>query len=1091
MENKQYWRGIEELNPTQEFNEAKKNEFMEGLPLDEVLNENASSFELSSNRRDFLKFFGFSMSAVALAACNTTPIKNVIPYVVKPENITPGVPNYYASTCGACAAGCGILVKTREGRPIKVDGNEKTFNAGKLCAQGQASVLGLYDDKRIKEPMIGGAKADAAKIDSEVIAGLKEISAAGGQIRIVTGSVHSPSTLRAINEFAAKYKNVEHVTYDAVSASGIIAANEMCFGKAVVPTLHFNKARVIVSVAADFLGTWISPVEYTMGWAENRKLNKKKEMSRHIQFESNLSITGSNADVRIPIKPSQEGLVLVSLYNEIAKIAGGAAIAAPAFNTALNTISTTAQELVNAKGAGLVVAGTNDVDAQIVVNAINSMLGNIGNTVDLDNYSNQYKGNDTAFEKLVSDMNAGSISAVIFSGANPVYNYYNHSALKSGLDKVKLKVSTSYGNDETAQAVKYVFPDNHYLESWNDAEPKVGQYQLAQPTITKIFKTRQAQESILTWAENNTDFYTYIKETWKNGPLSGGDFTAMWNQALHDGVLSSEMKSSSNHGLSADVSKAGASAIISAPSGMELKLYEKVAIGDGSQAGNPWLQELPDPISKACWDNYVTLNKSNADEKGIKEGDTVSVTAGNVKLASVPVIIQPGQAKNTVGLALGYGQSEKLGAVAQTGVNAFGLRTSKNGHTQSINGVKIEKDGSDYVVAQTQTHHTIEGRNILKETTLDRWTKDPLSANHSFPHVVSLWDEKDYKGHRWAMAIDLNSCTGCGACVVACQAENNVAVVGREEVIKGREMQWIRIDRYYSFTGKGETDAKATRKTREKEIDHDVNDWENVSVAFQPMLCQHCAHASCETVCPVLATTHSSEGLNQMTYNRCIGTKYCANNCPYKVRRFNWFKYHDNNKFDYNMNNDLGRMVLNPDVTVRSRGVMEKCSFCVQRINSGKLSAKREGRVLEANEIKTACQVSCPSNAIVFGDRNNPESEISKLFYNQREYDLMTHDEQAKMKDYVDTLSSSMNEMDKDNVKRAYAVLEEINMKPSIKYLTKVRNRMDASIDVEIEKDRHDAEIIAKHHKHAAHAAEHGEGGHEGHPTEHKDAGHH
>lgn len=1057
--NKQYWRGLEELNPTPEFLEQQKNEFMEGLPMDEMLNENAAAFDLSSNRRDFLKYFGFGIGAVALAACNTTPVKNAIPYIVKPENIIPGVPNYYASTCGACAAACGVVVKTREGRPIKIDGNEMTFNKGAVCAQGQASVLSLYDNNRNKKPMVKGKESDWNTVDSEITKALAEADASGGKIAVVTGSINSPSSLRAINAFTSKFKNGVHVSYDAVSSSAIIEANAKCFGKSVIPQYDFSKAKVIVSFSADFLGTWISPVEFTKQWVENRKLDKKKEMSRHIQFESGLSVTGSNADVRIPVKPSQEGLAVVSLYNEVAKILGVPTISAPAFNVAANLLTNTAQELVAAKGASLVVSGSNDVDVQIVVNALNAMLGNIGTTVDLDNYSLQRTATDGALDKLVADMNAGSVAAVVFVDVNPFYNYHGAEQLKAAIGKVKLSVSTSYSMDETAQAVTYVCPDSHYLESWNDYQPKAGKFQLGQPTITTVFQTRQAQESLLKWAGYEGDYYSFIRETWK-GILGEGNFVSAWNQALHDGVYYTASKSAAAHALSADVVSAGAELAAYVGKGVELQVYTKVSIGDGSQANNPWLQEMPDPITRTTWDNYAAVNKTTADKLGLKDGSIVTITAGGYKITNVPVMVQPGQVRDTISIALGYGQSEKIGKVASTsGKNAYGFRKSKKDNTLTwTDDVKIEKTGDGYTFARTQTHHTIEGRAIVKETTLERWAKDADSGNHGHAHIVSLWDEKDYKGHRWAMVIDLNACTGCGACVIACQAENNVAVLGKEEVTKGREMHWIRIDRYYSFNGK--KDGKDARITRETEYDenkggHLVSDWENVSVVYQPVMCQHCTHASCETVCPVLATTHSSEGLNQMTYNRCIGTKYCANNCAYKVRRFNYFRYFQNDRFDFNMNNDLGRMVLNPDVTVRSRGVMEKCSFCVQRINLGKLAAKREGRDLKDGDVKTACQVACPANAIVFGDRNDPNSEIAKLFHNEREYKLMTDDEKERMKPYMETVMASMSETEKDNAKRGYALLEEINVKPSVKYFTKVRNRSDKAIDLELagEKD--------------------------------------
>ncbi len=1078
MENqKQYWRGLEELNTSPEFVSNSKNEFMEGLPLDEVLNENSSTFGLASNRRDFLKFFGFSIGAVALAACNKAPVKNAIPYVVKPENITPGVPLYYASTCGACSSGCGILVKTREGRPIKVDGNENTFNKGALCAQGQASVLSLYDNDRIKSPLMGTQSLEWKKLDTDIATQLKTID--GSKIRVVSGTINSPSTQRAIDTFIKAHKGAEHITYDAISSSAIIKANEESFGKAVVPSYDFGKAEVIVSFGADFLGTWISPVEYTKQWVENRKLNKKKTMSRHIQFESNLSITGSSADMRLPIKPSQQGLALANLYNRLADINGSSKLDVQQFELPLDAIKNTANELWAKKGACLVVSGSNDVDVQILVNGINTMLGNYGKTIDLDNHSNQRKGIDSNFDKLVEDMNSGAVEGVIFYNVNPAYNYHNIAKLSSGIKKLKLSVGTSYNMDETAKMVKYTAPDHHYLESWNDHEAKVGHYTLTQPTITRIFNTRQAQESLLIWAGwENADFYTFIQDTWKEN-FGSDNFVTFWNQTLHNGYYIKTAGEASAPSFKGTVKAETitASANTGGKGKLELMTYEKVSMGDGSQANNPWLQELPDPISKVSWDNYAVINKSTADGLNLTDGDNISVSTGHGKIESIPVLIQPGMVKDTVAIALGYGRidaNREAMKKESSGKNAFVFRTSRNGHTTCLSSdVKIAKVGTGYTLAQTQTHHTIEGRNMVKETTLDRWTADPLSGNKSMSHIVSLWDEKDYKGHRWAMAIDLNACTGCGSCVIACQAENNVAVVGREEVLKGREMHWMRIDRYYSFT-----DKNKKKSTKEKEIAKNVDDFENVTVAFQPVMCQHCTHASCETVCPVLATTHSSEGLNQMTYNRCIGTKYCANNCAYKVRRFNWFRYFDNDKFDFNLNNDLGRMVINPDVTVRSRGVMEKCSFCVQRIQSGKLSAKRENRALVDGDVKTACQQACPANAIVFGDRNDPNSEISKLFYNDREYSLMTDDEKESSKEYFNTLKASLKPEELSNVARSYALLEEINVKPSVKYQVKVRNRKDDSIKDELDLDIKLAKEAEIHHarEHAKHAAQDAEG---------------
>lgn len=1004
MENKnKYWKGLEELNNDPKFVASKKNEFAQGIPLEEVLTE--SDGELQSNRRDFLKYFGFSISAVALAACNRTPVKNAIPYIVKPENVTPGVPNWYATTCGACSTGCSILVKTREGRPVKIEGNsESPVFKGGVCASGHASILGLYDNERLKAPRSGQNESTWKAVDADITKAL----ASAKNIRIVTNTITSPSTKKAIAEFTAKYPSTKTVGYEAISYAALIEANRIAFGKAVVPSYNFDKANVIVSFGADFLGTWISPVEYTKGWAKNRKAEDKK-MSRHLHFESNLSLTGSNADYRFPIKPSMEGAVLLSIYNKVAAASGAPTFNVPTIELAVNSIDLAAKELIAAKGQSLVVSGSNNLDNQLLVAAINGLLGNIGTTIDLDNYSNQASGDDAAFEAFVADMENGTVDAVIFYNTNPAYSYYNAERFKKALAKVGTSISTNASTDETGELCKYQTPDNHYLESWNDAEPKVGYFGLTQPTITNVFDTRQAQESLLTWAGNTTDFYTYVKNNWQSTILMAGE--EAWNKALHDGFYVATPKAVSTAAaapLSSDIANRVTVNYVNNKNNTELKLYTKVGLGDGTQANNPWLQELPDPISKVCWDNYLTIGKVTADKFSLKDGDVVTLTVGGSKIEGLPVLVQPGQANSTIGLAVGYGKTH--GKVASNfgkglGKNAYGLVSFENGKYKynASEGITLTKTDDGYELAQTQTHHTIEGRNLLREASLNEYIKNPSAGNNDHAHIISLWEEHDSKGHKWGMAIDMNACTGCGACVVSCSAENNIPVVGRKEILNSREMHWIRIDRYYSFK-----DKKGVVTTKEKELDKKGSDvdYENVSVMYQPMMCQHCGHAPCETVCPVLATVHSSEGLNQMAYNRCVGTRYCANNCPYKVRRFNWFKYRENDQFDFHFNNDLGRMVINPDVTVRSRGVMEKCSFCVQRIQAGKLKAKVENRALVDGDVKTACQQSCPADALVFGDMNDPNSEISKLFKNERKYVL----------------------------------LEEYNVQPSVGYLTKIRN---------------------------------------------------
>ncbi|MCB9251058.1 MAG: TAT-variant-translocated molybdopterin oxidoreductase [Flavobacteriales bacterium] len=999
--NNKYWKGIEEAEKHPEFVSSKKNEFAEALPLEEVLN--ATDLDLSSNRRDFLKYFGFSVSAVALAACQKTQVKYAIPYVVNPENVTPGNANYYASTCGGCNTGCGILVKTREGRPIKLDGNELSpISKGALCATGQASILSLYDINRLANPVKNGNENENwGELDKEIIAKLEGIVASGGKITIVTGSSKSPSLAKALEVFKAKYAGTEVVAYDPISYSGILLANEKSFGKRALPSYNFDKADVIVSFGADFLGTWISPVEYTKQWVTKRN-PKDGKLSKHYQFESILSLTGSNADVRVPMKESKEGIYLISLYNEIARQMNGSQIpVAQKAELAGNSIEKAAKDLVAASGRSLVVSKSNVTEHQILVNAINLMLGNYGAVIDMNNHSNQSNFIESDFEQFVSNLSSGSVKGVIFMGTNPVYSYHNSSKLVEGLKKASLVVTTSEQKDETSEVAGYICPDSHFLESWGDSEPKKGLISFTQPTISKVFNTRQAIESILIWAglsAAEADAYTFIKSSYED--------IDVWNKSVHDGVIVSATEESATPSFSANVNEA-AEKIVSGSSksdSSELIVYQKVGVKDGNLANNPWLHETPDPISKVCYDNYLSVSKSEAEKNDLKQNDVVNISLGNKKIENIPVLIQPGQATGTYAIALGYGRTQSGKVGKNLGKNAYPLLMVKDGNTlyNYQGSITVEKTGEKYVLAQTQTHHTIEGRDYIREATLEEFKKNPYVRNDHKIDLVTLWQEYDYTtGHKWGMAIDLNACTGCGACIVSCHIENNVPVVGRDEIRLRREMHWMRIDRYYSFY------TPEQYLTKEKEIESSESTvYDNIRVVHAPMMCQHCEHAPCETVCPVLATTHSTEGLNQMTYNRCIGTKYCGNNCPYKVRRFNWFRYNDNDNFDNHFNNDLGKMVINPDVTVRTRGVMEKCSFCVQRIQAGKLSAKREGRKVKDGDIKTACATACPSNAIVFGDMNDPESEISKLYKNERSYHM----------------------------------LEEVGIKPSVSYLTKIRN---------------------------------------------------
>ena len=1016
---KTYWKGLEQLSNDPEFVKNADREFAE---MPSSLNEDGSA-----TRRDFLKLMGFSLAAASLAACET-PIRKAIPYVNKPIDINPSIPNYYASTYSSGGDYASIVVKTREGRPIKIDGNELSpITKGKVNAIVEASVLSLYDKQRVASPMLAGAASDWAKVDAHV----KSKLAAAGTVKIVTNTILSPSTEKALQEFSVAFGGAEVVVYDSISNYGITKASEVYYGQAILPSYHFDKAKTIVSFGADFLGTWISPIEFAGAYAKTRKISKDKaEMSRHFQFESNLSLTGANADYRTPIKASQSGLAVLALYNAIAAKAGVAPVAGAKVEVA--HLDKAAKELWATKGASLVVSGSNDPNVQVVIHAINELLGNNGATVDFSTPVYFRKGNDSRMNQFITELKGGSVGAVIFYNCNPVYDHPRGADLAAGIAKAKLSIATNGTLDETSSLVQVIAPDHHFLESWNDFQPKKGQYSLAQPTISPLFKTRQAQDSFLTWAGSTVSYYDYLQANWTSSLYAtlgaGATFQEFWDRALYNGVISEATVSSSVapvgqvDAAAAEVSKSYAAA----NAGAELVVYSKIGIGSGTFANIPWLQEMADPITKATWDNYLTVSQKWASDNGVsmvEENTKKAKLTVNGKSIVVPILVQPGQANGTFGLALGYGRT-KAGRVADgVGVNAYDLLDTSKGFVNFDLTTKVEVVATEetYKIARTQTHQTFMGReNVIQEATLAEYKKDASAGRYKpeiykdgefiKPSKISLWSGHKYSQHHWGLAIDMNSCIGCGACTIACQVENNVAVVGKQEVLNRREMAWIRIDRYYS------SDAPADDLSG-MEIAA-----ENPEVTFQPMMCQQCNNAPCETVCPVAATTHSSEGLNQMTYNRCIGTRYCANNCPYKVRRFNWFKYHDNKDFagvNIAQNDDLGKMVLNPDVTVRVRGVMEKCSMCVQRIQAGKLTAKREKRTVVDGEINVACAVACPTDALQFGDMNDPSSKISKLLKIEES----------------DAASKEVGE------ERAYHVLEEINVSPNVWYFTKIRNK--------------------------------------------------
>ncbi len=999
MENnqKQYWQGLEELNKDPEFLKHAENEFYDELPLGQLLDQSDNG----TSRRDFFKKMGVGIgSAAFLAACTKTPVKRAVPYVNKAEEVTPGVANWYASACAGCTASCSIIIKTREGRPIKIEGNNLSeLSQGGVCAVGQASLLNLYDDARLRNPIAN--KHDIFiwdEIDQQIINDINELKDSGS-IAIVTPTIVSPATKQIIDDFVKMFK-AKHVMYDAVSYSGIISANEKSFKKAVIPNYKLDQAELIVSFSADFLGTWISPVRFTRQYVSkrnNKELSTKNNMSRLIQFEANFSLTGTNADTRYPVKPSEENLSLFNLYNELLKLSGRKTYdGLPQLSKSTGKINletairNTANELWSKRGGrSVVLCGSNDTNAQLITNAINSLLGNYGKTIDLDNYSNQKQGSDSQMMDLAKNIFSGNIKGVIFYNVNPVYDFPNFPPAEK-ISQLKFSIAISERFDETASLTKYVCPSTHFLESWDLLEPTKGYFHIMQPAVRPIFNSRSGQDSLLKWMGQKNTYYDYIKNHF-NTKLAKVNIS--WEKAVHDGIIKINPEKSNDYKFNDNLNNIKNNLKPANP-GTDLLIYESIQMRDGKHSNNPWLQELPDPISKVTWDNYAGVSPQYAKAEGWKQGDIINIQIGTYPV-KLPVVIQPGIAYGTIVAALGYGH-KNIGKVGNNiGQNLFPVVLTSNNTLIYNRWVTAKATGESYKIAQTQTYHSIsdpffkEPRPIVMETTLDKYKVNKKSGNESHHKLITLWEDRPERvgsEYSWGMSIDLNSCTGCSACVVSCNAENNVAVVGKEQILMRRDMQWIRIDRYYS----GDP----------------TNPSENPEVTHQPMMCQHCDNAPCETVCPVLATTHSIDGLNQQAYNRCVGTRYCANNCPYKVRRFNWFEFANNNKYDYHMNNPVGKLTLNPDVVVRSRGVMEKCSMCIQRIQEAKLNAKMKGIKLADGDIKMACEQSCPGNAIVFGNLKDPNSRISKLFKNERKYH----------------------------------VIEEFKTLPSVAYLTKIRN---------------------------------------------------
>lgn len=1004
-----YWRSFEDLYNDPQVIEARNHEFKEGTTDD------FDPLHLSSiSRRKFFALLGASAALAGTACTDYRDKGEIVPYNVKPEEITIGKPNFYASTCTVCSNACGILIRTREGRPIKVDGNpEHPVNKGKICSKGQANILNLYDPERLGLPLkkngSGFVETNWKDANDYILGALN--GAGNNEIAIITHTVTSPTTLKVLDDLKQKYPTVKIYSYELFNDSIKNSAWQKCYGSGNYPLLKWEEAKVILSLESDFLGVENNRIETARLFTEGRNVDTKK-FNRLYVIESNLSLTGLNSDYRLRLRPQAQYEFVMSLINELQR-KGSINIAANTsafslssfaskYKVKMEVLNHLAIDLLSNKGKIIIDAGNSlPENVHVAVNLLNAALGNSQLfRTDSANYNLLELTPTKDLEELVSKMNNGKVAAVIHFDCNPVYHFAQDYGYAAALKKVDTVVTLTERPSETTQVSKYVLPINHNFEAWGDAKTRTGLISLQQPVITPLKDTRQKEAILLTWINGNTEvfsdklYHDYMMKNWKttiyptlNSEL---DFDQFWLGALHDGIVFTNEVVENPTSVQLNTISLLNDEVQSA-NGYTVVLKESYQVGDGRLAYNGWLQELPHPLSKIAWDNYAALSENTCKSLGLKNNDVIEVSVEDRKII-LPVFMQAGTADDVIVIELGYGREHSGTVASGSGVNANILLSKKNVQSPLIySNASIKKTGKTYELASSQEHHAFDDertkdlaqkRHIIQEGTVSGYIKNPKFIREKQSEgLPSVYEPHPYNGVKWGMAIDLNKCTGCGDCVIACNVENNIPIVGKDQVLKSREMQWLRIDRYYSGT---------------------VNE---PNVSIQPMLCQHCDQAPCENVCPVAATSHSPDGLNQMVYNRCVGTRYCSNNCPYKVRRFNFFNFRDHFKDSYQENPILALM-QNPEVTVRSRGVMEKCTFCVQRISEARAEATYDKRELKGTDVTTACQDSCSTNAIHFGDIKDKNSE----FYKYRNHEL------------------------------GYYVLEELNIKPNVTYIAKLRN---------------------------------------------------
>jgi MoCo/4Fe-4S cofactor protein with predicted Tat translocation signal len=951
-----YWRSLDELLSKEGFQEFLHREFP----------RQAGEWIDDDGRRNFLKIMGASLALAGLSACTKQPVEFVMPYVVEPEKLIAGKPLFYATAFPVSGIANPVLVETHEFRPTKVEGNpEHPASMGSTDVVTQASILGLYDPDRLQTVnYLGEIRTYTSFLSSFLQALEKQKAKNGAGIRILTETVTSPTLYSQMQEALKLYPGAKWYQWEP-TGHGRRMGTQMAFGQFLNPVYKFDQADVVLSIDANFLANGPGGVRYARDFAAKRTLRgDRMEQNRFYAVESTPSSTGCKADHRLAMKPSEIPAFVRSLASALA---GGAA-GGSKFQQAL------AKDLLAAKGKSLVIAGEDQSpEVHALVHYINQVLENNGKTVVFTASLEQKPVDQWAdLQALVQDLDAGQVDLLLILGGNPVYSAPPELNLRGAIQLAKTRVRLGQYDDETSEVCQWLIPEAHAFEQWSDAPAFDGTMTIIQPLIAPLYGGKSSHDLLAAFTEvPDQSGYQILRDYWTTRHTAA-DFDMWWKRSIHDGFV----KDSVAPAVAATAKPVGPSASAATASGLEISFHSDPYVLDGRYSNNAWLQELPRPVTRLTWDNAVLVSPKTAAELKVENEDRVEVTLHGQTVKGA-VWILPGHPDGSIGMSLGFGRTRSGRAGNGAGFDAYRLRSAANPYF--VTGAKVSPMGEKFRLGAVQHHFAMEGREPVKAGTLEEYKKDPYFAqkeSETAPNGLTILpSDWEYKGYAWGMAIDLTSCTGCNACVVACQSENNIAVVGKEQVLNTREMHWIRIDRYYKGS---------------------ENDPEMV---FQPVACHHCENAPCEVVCPVAATEHDAEGLNNMVYNRCVGTRYCSNNCPYKVRRFNFLLFTD-------WETESLKLQRNPDVTVRSRGVMEKCTYCVQRINYAKISAEKEDRRVKDGEIVTACEAVCPSQAIAFGDLNDPKSKVSQW---KRE-------------------------------KTNYSLLGELNTRPRTTYLAEIRN---------------------------------------------------